>query len=158
MTTQRRESLIAQYRAGYDEVMKHLEGFPPADLGKRPFPGKWTAREIVHHLADSESQSAIRLRRLLTEHRPVITPYDQEEWAVKLRYQEREIGPSLEAFHAARSTTSQVMEMMSEADWAREGWHPEHGLYTAEHWLEIYAVHAHNHAAQIGRLREALRV
>jgi hypothetical protein len=50
------------------------------------------------------------------------------------------------------------MEMMSEADWAREGWHPEHGLYTAEHWLEIYAVHAHNHAAQIGRLREALRV
>jgi len=45
---------------------------------------------------------------------------------------------------------------MTEDDWTREGWHTEHGRYTPEDWLRIYAAHAHNHAAQIGRLREAL--
>jgi hypothetical protein len=45
---------------------------------------------------------------------------------------------------------------MSDEDWKRPGWHTEHGLYTAEMWLDIYSVHAHNHAAQIRRLREAL--
>ena len=45
---------------------------------------------------------------------------------------------------------------MGEADWSRQGWHSDSGLYTAEGWLRIYAAHAHNHAAQIDRLREAL--
>jgi hypothetical protein len=38
---------------------------------------------------------------------------------------------------------------MTEADWKREGTHSEHGRYTVERWLEIYARHAHNHAEQI---------
>ncbi len=44
---------------------------------------------------------------------------------------------------------------MSDADWSRAGTHSESGRYTAEDWLRIYADHAHNHAAQIRRLREA---
>jgi hypothetical protein len=46
---------------------------------------------------------------------------------------------------------------MSEEDWQREGWHTEHGRYTPEIWLEIYAAHAHNHADQIRRLGFALK-
>ena len=45
---------------------------------------------------------------------------------------------------------------MSEEDWQRAGWHTEHGLYTPTTWLQIYAVHAHNHAGQIARLKAAL--
>jgi len=45
---------------------------------------------------------------------------------------------------------------MTEEDWAREGTHSESGRYTATDWLNIYAAHAHNHAAQIRRLREAM--
>ena len=57
---------------------------------------------------------------------------------------------------AARATTTPILEAMTEQDWAREGWHTEGGRYTPENWLEIYAVHAHNHAAQIARLKKAL--
>jgi hypothetical protein len=46
--------------------------------------------------------------------------------------------------------------MMTEEDWKRAGSHPEHPSYTVEDWLKIYAAHAHNHAAQIRRLRQAL--
>ena len=77
---------------------------PTLELDRRPAPGKWTSREIVHHLADSEMTSAIRLRRLLAEDRPVIVGYDQEEFARRLHY-DRPIGASLDALKAARATT-----------------------------------------------------
>ena len=156
MTTQEREQLVARYAAGYDEVARALQGFPAAGLTAHPIPGKWSAAEIVHHLADSESISAQRLRKLLAEEHAVIHGYDQEAWAVKLRYNEREPAPALEAFRAARATTAQLLPGMTDADWAREGWHTESGRYSAETWLRIYAAHAHNHAAQIRRLRDAL--
>jgi hypothetical protein len=156
MTNDERQRLIAQYRDGFDEVARSIEGIPDGDLRARPLPGKWTAREIVHHLADSEMTSAIRLRKLLTEDGPQIQGYDQEVFAERLRYNERDIAPALEAFRAARSTTAQLLEAMTEDDWAREGTHTESGRYTVEDWLRIYADHAHNHAAQIRRLREEL--
>ena len=58
MTPEERNDLIATYAAGYDEVMNALNGFPADILGAHPIPGKWSAREIVHHLGDSESTSA----------------------------------------------------------------------------------------------------
>lgn len=156
MTRDERNELIAKYAAGYDEVVKALNGFPAESLGAHPIPGKWSAREIVHHLGDSESTSAIRLRKLLVEDNPVIEGYDQDQFARKLRYNERDMAPALEAFRAARATTTQLLTLMSEDEWTRAGTHTESGRYTGETWLEIYARHAHNHAAQIQRLRETL--
>ena len=156
MTPEERNELIAKYAAGYDEVMNALDGFPADSLGAHPIPGKWSAREIVHHLGDSESFSAARLRKLLVEDNAVIQGYDQDEYATKLRYNERDMAPALEAFRSARETTTQLLGLMTEDDWKREGTHTESGRYTTENWLTIYAAHAHNHAAQIRRLREAL--
>lgn len=156
MKPEERNELIEKYRFGYDEVTDALRGFPTKSLNEHPVPGKWSACEIVHHLADSETTSALRLRLLLAEDRPVIQGYDQDQYAVRLRYNERNIAPALDAFRAAREVTSQLLELMSEEDWAREGVHTESGRYTAEDWLRIYAAHAHNHAAQIKRLRSAL--
>jgi len=55
MTPQEREALIQQYQEGYDEVVKALEGVHPDKLSSTRLPNKWSAREIVHHLADSEA-------------------------------------------------------------------------------------------------------
>jgi len=158
MTPAERRKLIATYAQGFAEVSSALDGFPPGALSAHPIPGKWSAREIVHHLADSESISAQRLRKLLVEEHPVIQGYDQEAYAGRLGYNEREIAPALDAFRAARETTLQVLEAMPEADWEREGWHTDSGRYTAEIWLVIYAAHADGHASQMRRLRQALGV
>ena len=156
MTPEERNDLIATYAAGYDEVMNALNGFPADSLGAHPIPGKWSAREIVHHLGDSESFSAGRLRKLLVEDNPTIQGYDQDAFASRLRYNERDMAPALEAFRCARESTMQVIQIMTDDDWQRAGTHTESGRYTTEDWLRIYAAHAHNHAAQIQRLREAL--
>ena len=143
-----RQQLVDQYKDGYRVVVEALAGATDAELDRHPRPGKWSAREIVHHLADSEMTSAIRLRRLLAEDRPAIVGYDEAEFARRLYY-DRPIAASLEAFKAARETTGEILDRMSEADWSREGTHTEVGRFGVDTWLEIYAVHAHNHAAQI---------
>ena len=157
MTQEERQALIARYKDGYDEVVRTLEGMSDEEMTRHPLPGKWSAREIVHHLADSEMNGAIRLRKLLTEDQPTIQGYDQDVFAQRLRYNERPIAPALEAFRAARATTAQLLDSMTEEDWARSGTHTESGPYTAENWLSIYAAHAHGHASQIRRLREAMK-
>src|SRR5215212_10087481 len=156
MTPEERNGFIQQYAAGYDEVSAALNNFPPESLGARPIPGKWSVREIVHHLGDSETTAAGRIRKLLVEDNPVIQGYDQDDFATRLRYNERDFEPALEAFRSARATTMQLLALMSEEDWQRAGTHTDSGRYTTEDWLRIYAAHAHDHAAQIRRLREAL--
>jgi hypothetical protein len=156
MTDEEVQVLVSKYKAGYEEVVDSLKDFPIESLTAHPIAGKWSAREIVHHLGDSETVSSIRLKRLLSEDNPVIQGYDQDEYAVRLKYNERDMNPSLEAFRAARVSTAQIMEAMSLEDWSRKGSHTEHGAYSATDWLKIYADHAHNHAAQIRALKAAL--
>jgi hypothetical protein len=155
VTPAERRTFIARYKAGYREVVAALRGIRPAELDFRPAPGEWSAREVIHHLADSETISGIRLRRLLVEDGPVIQGYDQDDYARRLRYQERPMAPALEVFRAARATTAQLLDAMSDADWRRTGTHTESGAYSAEQWLGIYAEHAHIHAEQIRKNRAA---
>jgi hypothetical protein len=158
LSKEERKELIEQYLKGYDEVVGTITGLSDDQLRAHPIPGKWSACEIVQHLADSESTSALRLRRLLAEEKPLIQGYDQEFYATRFRYNERDIAPALEALKAARATTGQILALMSEEDWQRMGEHSESGPYGTEDWLKIYAVHAHNHASQIRALRKAMNV
>jgi hypothetical protein len=150
----KRESLIARYRAGYAAVEDALAGATDAELDRGPADGGWSAREVAHHLADSETTSYIRLRRLLAEDRPTIQGYDEEEFARRLWY-DRPITASLEVFRAVRASSAEILERLTEADWARGGIHSESGEYGVTDWLEIYSAHAFDHAEQIRRAREA---
>lgn len=148
-----RNALLRRYQDGHAAVVQALAGITPAELDTRPAPGDWTPREVIHHLADSEMTSAIRLRRLLAEDNPLIVGYDEDLFRRKLRYGTRPIEVSLEAFRLARVTTAQILEGAAPEDWLRAGTHSERGPYSVEAWLEIYAAHAMDHAEQIRRAR-----
>jgi hypothetical protein len=156
MTPDRRRELVARYKDGYRAVTEALAGAADNELDSRPAPGKWTAREIAHHLGDSEMTSAIRLRRLIAEERPTIVGYDQEEFARRLFY-DRPIAASLEAFRCARESTAEILDRLDATQWTREGTHSESGAYSVEGWLEIYSRHAHDHADQIRRARASAK-
>jgi hypothetical protein len=154
MTPEIRKQLVERYKDGYRAVADALAGATDAELDSSPAPGKWTAREIVHHLADSEMTSAVRLRLLIAVERPAIAGYDEAEFARRLYY-DRPIAASLEAFKAARLTSAEILDRLSDEQWTRQGTHSESGAYGVERWLEIYAKHAHNHADQIRVARQS---
>jgi hypothetical protein len=157
MTPRERAILIQQYKDGYRQVAEAMRGISAEELDYQRAPGKWSARQIVHHLADSETTSGIRLRKLLVEFNPYIQSYDQDEFAIKLQYSKRPIEPSMKAIEAAIQTTSQILDLMRQEDWKRSGEHAEIGPYPVEKWLEIYAAHARNHADQIRETRAAFK-
>ena len=156
MDRQTRDRLVAKYKDGFREVSAAVEGASDAELDARPAPGKWSAREIVHHLADSEMMSAVRLRLVVAETNAAIRPYDQDLFARTLHY-DRPIVSSMRAFQAARESTGELLDLLTEAQWEKEGTHPEHGRFTVDKWLEIYAAHAHKHADQIRRARASAK-
>ena len=149
-TTVDRRTLLARYKTGAAAVSAAAEGLSDADLDRRPAPDAWTAREVIHHLADAETRSAVRLRQLLAEDAPVIQGYDEELYARVLHY-DRPIAASLALMTAVRASSAELLDQLTEADFARTGTHTESGAFSVDTWLELYAAHAHDHAEQLRR-------
>ena len=151
MHADERNELFSIYHNGYQAVIDALEGVSAADIDTS-IPGEWSARQIAHHLADSESMSYVRLRKLLAEENTIIYAYDENVWASQVWYQ-GPIDQSLIVLKAVRESSLTLIESMTEEQWQRSGWHNEAGHYTMEYWLRAYAHHPHEHADQIRRAR-----
>jgi DinB superfamily len=151
MSKLNREELISRYLEGPAVLADAVSRLSERQLDHKPEDGGFSAREVVHHTADSEMTSAIRPRRLVAEDRPQITGYSPDQFAARLHYARRPVQPSLDAVRAARESTASILATLSEAEWERAGAHSEMGEYSVDTWLEIYAAHCHDHADQIRR-------
>jgi hypothetical protein len=148
-----RRAAIDRYASGYDAVAAALEGITETELDHRPADGGWTAREVVHHLADSEARSMLRLRQLVAGDIDVIEAYDQDRWAAALPYH-LPIDAPLAVVAAVRALSLATLEQLDDGAWDRAAAHPEHPEpYTVERWLGLYSEHPHDHAAQIAAAR-----
>ena len=79
-----------------------LDTVPPEAVGRPEAPGKWSIREVVQHLADSELVGGFRLRMVMAHDRPSLTGYDQDLWASRLRYSDVDVQDAVEQFTALR--------------------------------------------------------
>ncbi len=116
-------------------------------------PGEWTARQVIHHVADSEAQSYARLRRLLAEPNPVIQGYDEAAWAecAALGYEELPIENSVAVYRAVRAASLDLIKRLQPSDLALAGVHTEAGPYDVERWLKTYSNHPREHGEQLLR-------
>ena len=151
LTPTDRQALLDRYATGFAEVADALDGATDQELDRHG-PSGWSSRMVVHHLADSETNAYVRLRRLIAEDDPQIVGYDEEEWSRRLHY-DRPIETSLEVLQAVRGASEQLLRTLTDAEWARTGTHSESGVYSVDHWLDIYAGHSPDHADQIRRAR-----
>ncbi len=110
-------------------------------------PGKWSARQILCHLADCEIAFAFRLRQALAEDHHTIQPFDQEQWAE--RYAMLDAQEALAVFSGLRRWNLLLLETVSSADCAKPVSHPERGEMTFQTVVEIMAGHDLNHLQQL---------
>jgi len=113
--------------------------------------GGWSARQVIHHVADSEAQSYARLRRLIAEPGAQIQGYDEASWGENktLGYKDLPIAQSLDVFKAVRASSLEIIKRLTPAQLDNSGTHSESGEYTIKTWLETYISHPLEHAAQI---------
>ena len=150
-------SSIQDFADKYQEATNYFENLvkslKPSDLDTKA-PGEWSARQIVHHMADSEAQSYARLRRLLAEPEgSVIQGYDESAWAESknLGYEELEITHSLTVTIAVRNASTDLIRRMSVADLEKYGTHTERGKFSIKDWLKAYSNHPLDHGVQLER-------
>jgi hypothetical protein len=114
----------------------------------------WSARQIIHHVADSEAQSYARIRRLVAEPEgSVIQGYDEGAWAEceKLGYKDAPVENSIAVYAAVRAGSLDVLKRVEESDLLKFGEHSESGKFTIEKWLVNYTKHPLDHGDQLIR-------
>ncbi len=148
--SERLAAAIRAYREATELFLVVASALAEADLDRRPAePDGWTPRMVIHHVADSETNSYVRLRRLLAEPEgTTIQGYDEAQWALALHY-DRPVALSLAVFRAVRDSSAELLDLITPDDLARAGVHSESGPYTLADWLDTYVAHARDHAEQI---------
>jgi hypothetical protein len=147
-------ALLERFRRGPELLAVVLTGVFGEEEDFTPAPGKWSARQIVAHLADSELVAAHRFRQIVAEDGPTLTAYDQELWARNLDYVRRKPKQSLETFRRLRSENYELLRGLPESAFERSGNHTEAGAITLRALVERNAGHTESHARQLQERRE----
>lgn len=112
-------------------------------------PGGWTARQIIHHIADSHSNALIRAKLALTENAPVIKPYDQDAWAV-LEDVKIPVSASLKMVEGIHERWACLLRSMKEEDFSKKYIHPEYNReFQLDEFTALYAWHGKQHCGHL---------
>ena len=152
-TAEKRSSWIRDFENLPAELRRAVSGLSAEQLDTAYRPGGWTVRQLVHHLADSHMNAFIRTKLAVTETRPVIKPYNQDDW-VSTRDADGEVEPSLRLIEGLQQRWARLFSSFAEADFQRAFNHPEHGLQTLDYQLQHYSWHGRHHLAHIVSLRK----
>ncbi|MFK9092725.1 YfiT family bacillithiol transferase [Bacillus salipaludis] len=108
----------------------------------------WTIRQVIHHIADSHTNSYIRFKLALTEDAPTIKSYNQDEWA-NLPDSTMPISVSLKIIDSLHERWTYLLQSLTAEQLKRTFHHPVSGQVTLERNIGIYAWHGQHHLAQI---------
>jgi hypothetical protein len=123
---------------------------PQKALKFKPEPTEWSVHEVIIHIADSESNAALRARKLIVEPGGALMGYNQAQWADTLHYHDHNIEEALEITRLARKTTYELLKRQPEEVFTHSIVHPEYeDPYTFEKWINIYSAHIPGHIEQI---------
>ena len=147
--TERNEK-IELYGRGFDLLKAALAEVPAEAMKFKPEPKEWSVHEIIIHIADSETNSALRARKLIVEPGGTLMGYDQAQWADVLNYHDHNLEDALEVTRLARKTTYELLKRQPEEVFTHAIVHPEmNEPYTFDKWVDIYSRHIPGHIEQI---------
>jgi DinB superfamily len=149
--------LLERYRRGPEVIATLMTGAAGTELDFKPAPDKWSLRQIVAHLADSEIVAADRFRRVIAEEDPALMAFDQNAWAANLNYARRKSSESVDMFRRIRADCHDLLKDLPPEAFERKGNHSERGIVTLRQLVQTMAEHAESHGRQIKQVRDAYK-
>ncbi len=134
------------------QLERILELCSEANLERSYASGKWSTRQILAHLADTEILMAYRLRQALADPAHVVQPVDENLWAK--RYSSLGAVLAVQSFVGLRSWNLAFIRSFDLQDWLTEVEHPERGPESVDLMVRFMAGHDLNHLAQLERILE----
>jgi len=126
----------------------------PAFLAKSYGPGKWTVRQILAHLTDTEIVHQYRVRMILSEPGAALSAFNQDKWAKTLVYTQRDMLLMRRLFTTARESMIELVDFLPEQIFGRTGQHSELGEIRAWDVVGKAATHTMHHYGQLVAIRE----
>ncbi len=149
-------ALIDDYLAGPPLLRQAAAGMSRDQLLARPVPGKWSTLEVICHLADFEIVGADRIKRVIAEHEPTLFGGDQNLFAARLAYHERDAEEELHLVETIRKQVARILRTLKPADFQRRGIHSEAGPLTLEGFVQRSTGHIPHHVRFIEEKRKAM--
>jgi len=145
-----RDAKIELYGRGFDLLMAALKDIPHEMWKFKPAPAEWSVHEVIIHLGDSETNAALRARKLAVEPGGTLMGYDQDRWAIALNYHDQNTDDALQVTKFARLTTYNWLKTLPDEVFTHSVRHPEYDEpYTFEQWVNVYSAHIPGHIEQI---------
>ena len=141
-------NLIRELERTRDETLQWFSR-EPRDLARTYAPGKWSVRHILHHLSDSESVFFDRIRRVISEPRPVVWVMDQDAWAKGLDYAQLPLDISRQVYESVRNAIIHYAGVHYERSGHLEFVHSVDGVRTLKDEFDKAAAHNEHHLSQI---------
>lgn len=120
-------------------------------LAKTYAPGKWTIRQLLHHITDADTVLYDRLRRTISNPGQVIWAFDQDLWAEGLEY----ASFPLEVNKAIYAATRAAVIYLAQHHYANAGGkqfvHSATGLRTLKDEFDKVVWHNQRHLDQIAQ-------
>ncbi len=154
ITAGKRSAWIRDFQALPAELRRAVSGLSPEQVDTPYRPGGWTVRQLVHHLADSHMNGFIRSKLAVTETRPRVKPYNQDDWVKTPDVTALDVEPSLKLIEGLQPRWAALFLSLAPGDFQRVFEHPENGMQTLDYQLQHYAWHGRHHVAHIVSLRK----
>jgi hypothetical protein len=145
---------IASIESLPSDLAQAVAGLSEAQLDTPYRPAGWTVRQVVHHVADSHTQSVTRFRLALTEENPTIKPYAEFDWAELPDAKSAPIELSLDLLRTLHARWVMLLRSLSRDQFSRRFQHPEIGEVQLDWVTGHYAWHGRHHVAHITALRD----
>ncbi len=151
MAVEQRQIYIEKIRALPEKLESLLESLSVDQLNMPYGEGKWTIRQVVHHLADSHMIALSRMKMILTEDNPTLKPYNQDTWA-ELADSKLPIQISVDFLKTLHLKMAFLLDSLTEDDWKRTANHPDEGSLDMNWMVEVYAKHGEKHLGHISQI------
>jgi len=138
-----------------NRIVSLTNAWTPPQFERSYAPGKWTARQILIHLAQTELALGNRARMALATSPYAAQAMRQDAWMIRdAALSARE---ALDAFVAIASMNAAMFRSLSAADRATPFTHPEYGDLTIDWMLHQMAGHQIHHLRQLEQVDRSAR-
>jgi uncharacterized damage-inducible protein DinB len=158
MDTATRDQLVKEYLAGPKLLRDAVKGMNKEQLLAKPVAGKMSTLEVVCHLSDFDPIYVERMKRVIAMEKPSVLGADEDLFAKKLCYHERDVEEELMLLDVTRRSMARILNKLPLEAWSREGIHSERGTMTLQKMVETMNDHIPHHVKFIEEKRKALGV
>jgi len=157
LTASERNEWILKVQQLPPKLEEAIKGLSDTQLDTPTGEGNWTIRQIAHHIADANINAYTRMKLIVTEEKPILKPYNQDQWAELADCKTGQLDSTIALINGLHERWLIFLHSLPEASWMREGIHLENGKVTLDDVLKIYSRHGETHLHQIISFREKMK-